>query len=67
MSGHSGMQIKLKRTHDSSEIWKAIDQLKAAHFNVTPVMNMSSITITIYPYPHDKMDLIKNLCAKYRV
>lgn len=67
MSGHSGMSIKLKRTHDSSEIWKAVDEMRAANLKVSPVMDMSSITITIYPYPHDKMDLIKNLCAKYRV
>jgi hypothetical protein len=63
----SSMQIKLKRGPDSTEIWKTVDELRRS-YKVSVTMNMSSIEITISPYPHpDDMDKIKSLCLKYRV
>lgn len=64
----SVMQLKLKRTPDLSEVWTAIDKMKSEGYKVSTSMNLSSITVNIFPYPRDEiLAIIKHLSAKYRI
>lgn len=64
----SCIQLKLKRTPDSSEIWKSIDLFKNAGYKVSTHMNSSVITIDIFPYPRDEyLAIVKDLCSKFKL
>ena len=68
MFSQSTLQLKLKRTADSTEIWKFVDHLRDTHHKVGTTMSMDVITINIFPYPRENiMEKVKELCAKYRI
>lgn len=68
MFTQSTLQLKLKRTADSTEVWKLTDYLRDTHHKVSTSMNQSVITINIFPYPKPEyMEKVKEICAKYRI
>lgn len=68
MFTQSSIQLKLKRTADSSEIWKFVDYMRDTHHKVGTTMSQDVITINIFPYPKPiHLEKVKEISTKYHV